>query len=158
MVLTRLAGYFVISYAAVLISGVISRNWPEKPTAPLMPTGPIRSGALPDAISVLRMSVAVAFWTISSDSTIGILPSVRASCFVLKSLTTVACSAIWAGLVPEPRPTYQRTIMWSLPPMLTIWPGFVVDGTIDGAIDAGVTTAADAPADGAVVAADPPQA
>ena len=76
-----------------------------------MPTGPIRSGALPDAISVLRMSVAVEFWTISSDRTIGILPSVRSSWSLLKSLTTVCCSAIWAGFVPEPRPTYQRTTM-----------------------------------------------
>jgi hypothetical protein len=63
----------------------------------------------------------------------------------LKSLTTVCCRAIWAGFVPDPRPTYQRTTMWSFPPTLTIWPGFAVDGTIDGATDA-----VDAGADAAV--------
>src|SRR5580765_2895730 len=160
IVSTSLVGYWVRSKPAFWMSGVMSRNWPAKPARPLMPTGPIRSGALPEAISVLRIVVAVAFWTISRDSRIGILPSVRLSCRALKSLTTVCCNAIWAGFVPEPRPTNQRTTWWSLPLTLMIWPGLAVEATADGeaaSVDAGVdaTGAVDG---GAVAGVEPPHA
>src|SRR5215210_862556 len=117
--------------------GPRSSHWPSNAARPPTPTGPTRSGPLPDAIWVESVSRAESYVTISIFR---LLPA----CFCPKPAATFSSVGIWAGSSPVPRQQYQRRLAGANDTSAWLGAADVVpagvaavdpDGTAVGAVD-----------------------